>query len=356
VGVTSGTGQVGVSIYALDIAGLDGGGDLSSMSQVLSGSMRHPASYHSFHIPVERGKRFDLSASALTQGLSLLIELYGPDGVLKATSETGADGNPYLWNFMPSQTGIYTMVLSNTDDHTGDYQVRVSPSEGAAEAALRARTSFEMSDYKGPGSWFTLEGSAGNGIYLKANPHDNAIDMVVSVYDQYGNRLAQANENGTGAGETIGLVQFPRDGVYQIEIKSHAGAGSGDYYIRPVALVEAGIGGIIYPGGRKESGELSGSAMSIVYLFDGSQGELIGVDAHATSGSGLDLGFDLYTPDGNLLVTRDDDVGKNPVLDRVELPVTGRYVLVIWNYGGTTGTYDVFVTHPQSPSTTPLPE
>jgi hypothetical protein len=79
------------------------------------------------------------------------------------------------------------------------------------------------------------------------------------------------------------------------------------------------------------------------------------VDAHGTDNTGLDLGLDLYSPEGERLVTLDDVVGVNPVIDRIELPQTGQYALVLWNYGGTTGLYDLYVTNPEAPATPPGP-
>jgi hypothetical protein len=113
------------------------------------------------------------------------------------------------------------------------------------------------------------------------------------------------------------------------------------------------LGGNVTPGGYVGKGEITGPGMALAYTFDAQAGDLIGVDAHATGGTGLDLGFDLYTPDGYLMVTKDDDVGKDPVLDRVELPQSGRYVLLLWSYGGTIGSFELFVTTPGAPATPP---
>lgn len=353
VAAAQGTGEVGVSVYRLDPAGLEGGGTFSSMDEELRGTMAHPASYHTFRLPIERGRRFDLSAQALTQGLDLLFELYGPDGALLAARDDNVGTDPYLWNFMPSESGTYTLVVSNYGETVGDYLVRIGPAEGGEPAQIGTRTQLELQGSPRRSSWLTLEGRALNAISVEARPVDPAVDIEIALYDPYGNRLVETNLAGQGVSEQLTLAQFPFDGIYQIEFTTLADSGAIEYLIRPVGAVEIDEGGVVIAGGFGKSGEMRGPGTVFVYQFDATAGDLIGADAHATSSTGLDLVFDLYAPDGQLIASRDDVVGKNPVIDRLELTQSGRYSLALWNYGGTTGTYDIFITRPEAPATPP---
>ena len=355
LGISSaqGSGEAGVSIYQLDPAALEGGGAFTSMDEELRGSMVHPASFHTFRLPVERGQRFDLAAEAQTEGLDLLFELYSPDGVLLTAKDDNIGTDPYLWNFMPSQSGTYTVVVSNYGETIGDYVLRVSPSEGGEAAQIGTRAELEVQGEPRRSTWLVLEGRPGAGISVEARPVDPGIDLQVDLYDPYGNRVASVNQTGVGGTEDVTLVQFGFEGTYQIEFTTLNEGGTIEYYIRPISAQNIDEGGPIVPGGFGKSGEMEGPGTVYAYLFDASGGDLIGVDAHATSSTGLDLGFDLYAPDGTLLVSRDDVVGKNPVIDRLELPQAGRYVLALWNYGDTVGTYDIFVTSPGTPATPP---
>lgn len=353
IGAASGQGQVGVSIYRLDPAQQEGGGIFTSINQELRGTIRQPASYHTFRLPVERGQRFDLGATALTEGLDLVLELYGPDGALLEARDDNVGKDPYLWNFMPSQSGTYTIVLSNYDEHVGDYTLQVSPSVSGGQAVIGARTQLELSASPRRSVWLTLDGTALDGVLVDAREVNPGMDITIAVYDQYGNRLASTDLGGDDARETLSFVQFPRDGQYQVEFATKSGGGDIEYYIRPVRQVDIELGGRIVPGGYAQKGEITGSGMALAYVFDAQAGDLIGVDAHATGGTGLDLGFDLYTPDGYLLVTKDDVIGKDPLIDRIELPKTGQYVLVLWNFGGTIGPFEVFVTKPEAPAAPP---
>lgn len=353
IGTSSGQGDVGVSIYRLDPAQLEGGGVFVSIDQELRGVMRQPASYHTFRLPVERGQRFDLWAVALAEGLDLLFELYGPDGALLEARDDNVGQDPYLWNFMPSQTGTYTVVLSNFDEHVGDYALKVSPSVSEGQAVVGKRTQLELSAAPRRSVWFSVDGVPPDGVLVDARPATSGMDLTIAIFDPYGNRLAFADLGKDDAREILSFVAFPFDGAYQVEFATKTGGGEMEYYIRQVRQVDVGLGGNVTPGGYVGKGEISSSGMVLAYTFDAQAGDLIGVDAHATGGTGLDLGFDLYSPDGYLLVTKDDDVGKDPVLDRIELPRSGRYILMLWNYGGTTGPFELFVTTPGAPAPPP---
>ncbi len=356
VGGARGSGQIGVSVYWLDPADMEGGGVFTSMDQELRGRMTHPASYHTFRLPVQRGQRFDLSAVALTPDLDLQFELYGPDGAMLAARDDNVGKDPYLWNFMPSQTGTYTLVVSNFDEHVGDYKVVISPSTGGGEAVVGSRTTLQLEGTPRRSTWLTLQGRALDAIAVEARPADSGVDPQITVYDAYGNRLVTVNQDGPDQPETLTLLQFPRDGQYQLEFETLGASGSIQYLIQTTSSYDLDQGGTIVPGSKGgRAGEVAGPGTVLTFQFDGQIGELIGIDAHATSSTGLDLGFDLYTPDGYLLVTRDDSVGKNPAIDRLELPQTGRYALTIWNYADTTGTFGVFVNLPQAAQTAPQP-
>lgn len=355
LGITTleGQGEVGVSVYRLDPAQLEGGGVFTAMNQQLRGEIDHPATFHTFRLPVERGQRFDLWATALDPGLDLLFELYGPDGVLLAARDDNVGTDPYLWNYMPAQSGDYTVVVSNYAQGTGEYTVDVRLSEGGEAIRLSTRTEIALEGSPRRSTWLTLPGRTLDGIYVETRPTSPGVDIHISVYDPYGNRLQIADETGPGEEEIMDLVMFPFDGTYQVEFQTLGESGTMEYFIVPISQFDNEQGGKLIPGGQGRQNEIVGPASVLAYWFEGNVDDLVGIDAHATSSTGLDLAFDLFGPDGSLILTRDDVVGKNPVIDVLELPSSGRYAIALWNFGGTVGTFDIFVTSPEAPSTPP---
>jgi hypothetical protein len=350
----AGEGDVGVSVYRLDPADLVGGGTFGGVGEVLHGVIEHPATYHTFRVPIQRGQRFDVVAEAVGETLDLQFEIYTPDGELLAARDDNVGLNPALWNAMPDQDGEYTIVVSNYGETVGEYDLRVTPSEGGEPADVGGRTELTLQGTPRRSTWLTLEGRTLDAVSVEARPLDAGVDIEIAVYDSYGNRLTKVDQTGVGEEEDLALIQFPSDGTYQVEFTTLNEGGTIEYYIQPIGFTELeDRGDYIVAGGFGKTGEIDGPGSVLAFVFDGSAGDLIGVDAHATSSTGLDIGFDLFAPDGTMLESRDDTVGKDPVLDRLELEQSGRYAVTVWNYAGTTGTFDIYVTNPEAPATPP---
>ena len=350
IGALEGSGQVGVSIYRLEKAAIAGGGVFGSIDEELQGRMTQPASYHIFRLEAERGKRFDITAKALTPELDLAFNLYNPDGALVEARDDTEGNDPVLWNFMPRQTGTYTIALTNVDEHTGDYSLKVSPSVSGGEAVIGSRGDLTLSGSPRKSTWLTFSVRSMDVLRIEARTLDPAVDIEMGLYDQYGNRLAFANEGGTGADETLAFVQLPFEGAYQVEFETLSDSGDIQYVIRTSRPTTDDLGGRIAPSNFARKGEMLETGTVISYDFDLNAGDLLSVAARAVgAGNTLDLGFDIYDPDGSLLSTHDDDVGKNPVIDRIEVSLSGRYVVTLWNYAGTVGPFEIVIDSPKAP-------
>jgi hypothetical protein len=340
--------QVGVSIYGLEPVEIEGGVFLA-LDEELRGNLSQPASYHTFRLTLERGQRIDITASALSPELDLVFELYGPDGRLLAARDDTINKDPSLWNFMLNQTGSYIVVLSNFDERTGDYALRVTQSQGSGEAAIGTRTDLELTGQPRRSTWLTFRGQALEAFRFEARPVAPGIDIALDLYDPFGNRIIAANLSGPSESEQMSFVQLPFDGTYQIEFTTLTESGVIEYLIRPTSAADDELGGRVGLSVFPHKGTIDQTGSLIVYTFDANAGGLVGVAARAQQNSGLDLGFDIYAPGGYILATHDDDVGLDPVADRIELPQTGRYAVALWNYGGTTGSYEIVIVNPDAP-------
>lgn len=346
-------GTVGISLYTLAQSAAQSPSSINLAGPKITRTLSYPASFQSHHLSLEKGKRVNIAANAESGSLHLDLELIGPDQMKLVVPVKRSDSGASIVNFLPEQSGAFTVIANNTGESTGSYSVSASLATPGAPASVGSRATIEIGEEPESSIWLTLDGIAQDGFMLDVRPLDPGLDITAAVFDPSGHKLTYVNQANIGGSESMDLVQFPFDGTYQLELSTVAGQGQIQYLIRPVRLVDAKIGGKIYVGGRAETGEIFGAGTVIVYTFEANEGDLIGVDAHATGDAGLDLGFDLFDPNGDKLVTRDDDIGKNPVLDRIELPVRGRYVLALWNYQGTTGTYEVYITKPENTSTSP---
>ncbi|MGF1503906.1 MAG: hypothetical protein ACFB51_02030 [Anaerolineae bacterium] len=348
ISTAGGSGEVGVSIYQIGGASSH---QFETTDEQVTGEMTQPAAYHTFLLPLERSQRVDIAAEAVGEGLTLTFALYAPDGTLVAQQPPAAA--PTLLDFVPSQQGDYTLVLRNLAETLGSYTVAVAPSESAGEAAVGTRTTLDLT--AGEPVWLTLDGTAYDSISLEARPADPTLDLTVRVYDPFGGVLVQANDLGLGGAEVLTMVQFPFDGLYQVEFTMGGAQGTIDYLIRRQRLPDIEMGGRIAQGSIKHEGAVEGPGTLIAYGFDAVPGDLIGVDARAVGDTDLDLAFSLYAPDGTRLLTRDNVVELDPILDRFDLRTEGRYVLVVFNRGTTTGAFELYLTNPQAPAPLPTP-
>lgn len=350
IGSKAGEGQVGVSIYSLPPAEIQSGGTFAGTNEELRGTMSQPSTFHTFRLPLERGVRVDIGAEALNSELDLIFNLYDPDGLLLAVKDDNVDKNPYMWHFMPDKTGVYTIVLSNYDEYIGDYLLRVTESESAGDLVFGARTEIELEGNPRKSSFLTFSGRALDAIAIEATPLDAGMDVTMSLYDAFGNVVMIVNDWGGVATETMTQVQLPFTGSYQMEFTTLGESGRMQYYARSIKQVDIDTGGPIVPGGLGQIGEITGSGSVITYLFNASEGDLIGIDIRVPYGSDLDLGFDLFGPDGTLLIVRDDVAGLLPLLDRYEIVDSGQYALCIWTKGDARGSFDIYVTDPGAPA------
>jgi hypothetical protein len=348
------SGVVGVRIYRTSEEVAVGGGDLTWPKDTLQGTMDRPASYHTFRLRAERGQRFDLWAAALSEGLDLVMELYDPDGELVAARDDNIGKDPYLWNFMPTQSGVYTIVLSNYDENVGDYEVGVAPSQEGGPAVVGEHATVVVSGRPRRSTWLTLEGVALDGIRVDARPLDYGIDITLDLYDTRGNHLLSVNSTESNEAEIITAAQFPFDGTYQLEFGTINEGGRIDYLITPLDKWQIGHGGPVNPARRSlRYGTILGPGTLHVFTWDGQAGDQISAEARPTAGA-LDLAFEIYDADGNVIASHDDDVGKNPVAE-IKLPESGGYVLALRNFGSTLGQYQLDIALMEPPDVTATP-
>lgn len=323
-----GTGVVDVLVYQLSPEILTGGGVIPGFDQPVRGSMDRPATIHTYRLPVERAQRFDLWATATSGDLDLLFELYDPQGNLVASRDDDLNFDPYVFNVMPPASGEYTIVLTNYEQTTGNYEIMATRSQSSGQLSFGTRQLVSLPLEPAHGVFVEFIGVAGDGISISAEPINPGIDLTLAVHDVFGNELVFANRGGQGEGERLGRVQLPYDGPYQLEFGTLREGGEVRYdaYERTPFDFDTGGPEIVFPTTRNVTVLESGTTH--VYWFDGQEGQRITLDATTLAGT-MDLAFDLFGPPGNLLSARDDDRGRDPVLENYPLPFTGRYYVVL---------------------------
>jgi hypothetical protein len=345
IGANWGAGTVGVVIARLPAVSISEDGILSFTNQDLYGTLEEGGSFHVLELTVERGRRFDLWAEARSPGLDLQFELYSPDSMLLAAQDDNVGLDPYLWNFMPAESGTYSIILSSYDNSTGSYAVHLRPSDGGEPLVLGEPAQVELQGSPRRSTWFTVDGAAFDGLAITVRPLNSRLDAVVMVTDPYGNPLSSSDLYGPGQPEALSLVQFPYDGTYQVELSTLGEGGATEYEAEIIPFSAIEQGGVIIPGDAPRPGRLPGGGAVAAYRIELNGAPVIAVDAHAVAGTATpDLVMAVYSEDGGWLVGTDQRAGHNPVLEAIPTASEDWVILLVWNRGPAAGDYEVVVT------------
>ena len=166
----------------------------------------------------------DVAASGV-----LLVEIIGvgPDGVqinpVPAHDESEAEEEPWSsWSvdFLPTQSGIYNLDIRATD-HAGN----VSVADGV-KAAFSVSLSFKGSTYVWPNPVRHSVGDTANFSFDINAPNDEALDLLLSIYDFAGDLVYYEEFQDIRAGRTDQLV------TWNLENQAGADVARGVYIFR----------------------------------------------------------------------------------------------------------------------------
>jgi hypothetical protein len=342
LGVSSedGSGEVGVSIYGHEGQPVEGGWSFDALPGEKAGVISDVGTVHMFRIPAERGRRFDAWAQAVGNELDLFFDLYDPDGHLVAARDDNVGLDPYLWNFMPAQSGIYSLALKNYGSTFGNYVLRVDQSSGGESISIDQPVSFELQATPRRSAWFVFDCLPSEPISIESHPQNPDLDYEIALYDQYGNRLTDVNNSAAGQPEVLTFVRPPHDGACQVEFIPLETEGVVDFTITRAAGDVESVSGPIVAGGDPLRCHIAGPGTVLSYSFEAKAGDRVNMGVRFLNGALIDLNFDLYDPDGYLLYSSLGVDGAGLLVQAYSLPAAGDYTLVFWNQGQQAGDFE----------------
>jgi hypothetical protein len=202
-------------------------------------------------------------------------------------------------------------------------------------------------DSSTPALLYAFSGAAGDVVNVSMTGASGNLDTFVLVLDGDGREMAR-NDDRTPEDRNAAItgLRLPADGRYIVVASRYYqrfGDTSGDFLL----LLTLGEPGdpqppttmpIPYEG--LETGTISSTSYEAIYTFAGTEGDLITIQGSATSGN-LDPSITLTDSFGNIIARNDDDLAAetiNSLLERVQLPASGYYSIVVSRYQGATGT------------------
>ncbi|MBZ0279903.1 MAG: pre-peptidase C-terminal domain-containing protein [Anaerolineae bacterium] len=274
------------------------------------------------------------------------LRLLDADGdELDTDDDSAGNLNARIENFTLPANGTYTIEVDRFDDGvTGEFvlsltsggaiEPTVEPTSvpGGSEIAIGGSVTSELE----PGqdsTIYTFEGEAGQLITINLSSDD--FDAYVTLNDPSGFYLTSDDDSGGGLDSRIAVFTLPENGTYSIVVESFDGE-SGQFTL---SLSTPTIENIAY--GDSLSGSITAESSSIIYLFDGSEGDVITISLTSPD-------FDTYltlatTGDGFPLVENDDGGGgTDSHIGPYTLPSTGEYVITVSSYSSdVSGAYTV---------------
>jgi hypothetical protein len=195
---------------------------------------------------------------------------------------------------------------------------------------------------------FRSEGDETFSVEMHAEDDSPHLDPVLALYGPDG-LLVDFNDDRPGSGyrsRDAALVDTPltEAGVYTLVARSYGKRGAGAYTLtatREPLLSLDGSAPIAL--GEHVQAEIFAAGQVDRWTFEGQAGQVIRISMRHLAGSQLDPLLELIGPDGETLVTSDDEGGDvDSLIDAFELPLDGPYVIVARGWGNlSVGVYEL---------------
>lgn len=280
------------------------------------------------------------------EAFDAILDLYGPDGTRLVALDEGFSGDSeVISGFQLPVTGEYTILVRNFAGGTGAYSLALD--EGG-ESTLNFYDAGDLAygDVKEESlraneaqAWF-FEGRSNDRIMVKVTPLDAELDLEIWVLDPEVNRLVTEDSFTIGQPETIDLT-LGDDGAHLILVRDFFGK-AGIYQVQLMALEDeqpATIGTLT--NGQTAVGTLVRNTTA-AWDFEGEAGETISVILEPTA-TFNDLTLQLVSPAGEAYSIVDQTgSGQRELISFFELPISGRWQIVVEEFYGQPATYNLF--------------
>lgn len=188
---------------------------------------------------------------------------------------------------------------------------------------------------------WAFEAKAGEYVSIVLEAVDPTLDPYLELYDKEGHTGAGspiASDDDSGGESNSMIADFPIEATGTYYIHATPYSGHGDYRLTlTVSDAPAGGGELQY--GEEVEGELSGGGRH-AWTFMGREGDEVSIAVKVLFESKVDPYVELYSPDGELLISDDDSGGGfDALIEYYLLPVSGEYRIMVSDVAREPGTY-----------------
>ncbi len=269
------------------------------------------------------------------------LTLYGPDGTQQISDDDSAgDLNPEIFEFPLPTAGTYTIQAQTLGD-TGMVTLNINSStvtSGGGPLELGSIISEVLK--KGRTHDWTFAGEVDQIVNISMNSRE--FDTFLELRGSAGNILTENDDTSDSSNSAIELFSLPADDTYTVVARglSDTDGGTYDLTIKPIKVAPGG--GLLLVDTPSQALLVPGQNDS--WVFEANKGDFVTITAQSEL---LDTYFEMYAPDGDTLLTEDDDSGGsiNAALLNYPIPQDGEYKLVVRSARpGEGGVYDLLLT------------
>lgn len=278
--------------------------------------------------------------------LDLSLQLFDPTGQTIADVDNGYAGDTEIvTDVFLNDPGVYIAAVNDFSSTIGRYQLQLaitSEPQFGEGGTIHFGESIQNRLQAGKQHIWTFSGTANQLISVVLTPGSETFDAILDLYGPDGQRLVALDEGFSGDAEVIAGYALPVTGPFSIMVRNFAEGGDGTYAL---ALDEGGESTLnFFDAGDLAYGQTQQETLrpneAQAWFFNGTEGDVVQVKASPLDDQ-LDLEIWLLDPNVVRLATTDDHlVGQTEAVE-VSLPHDGQYVVLVRDYYGLAGAYEI---------------
>lgn len=278
--------------------------------------------------------------------LDLALQLFGPHGELLTAVDNGYAGDAeIITDLFLNDPGVYIAAVNNFSSTVGRYQLQLdvaSEPQFSTGGVIHFGESIQNRLQSGKEHIWSFAGTANQLVSIVLTPGSETFDAILDLYGPDGQRLVALDEGFSGDAEVIAGYVLPVTGQFSIMVRNFVEGGDGTYAL---ALDEGGESTLnFYDAGDLAYGQTRRETLrpneAQAWFFRGVGGDVVQVKASPLADQ-LDLEIWVLDPDVVRLATADDHLVGQPEAVEVLLPHDGQYVVLVRDYYGVAGEYEV---------------
>lgn len=319
------------------------GQQIESGAQVKGELTSNASQFWPFNSP--SGQYATIALAPEDDNIDLTLLLINPAGDIVASMDEGYEGDlEVLTDVLLADEGTYLIEVSEFFKEGGQYQLSLTLAEqprfgGGGRIEFGREISSELSD-GGEHIW-VFSGTAGQEVSIVLTSLNEQLDVILEVRGPDGQELLILDEGFAGDAEVVAGLPLPVTGEYQIIVHGFAGRG-GAYTL---VLDEGGESTVnFYDAGDLTYGQSRRDFLrqdeAHAWFFDGIAGDIVTIEV-APLDTNLDLDIWLLDPDLNEVVTKDEFLAGEPEKIEEELPGDGQYLVLVREFFGEPGEYEI---------------